>query len=212
MKHSKKFFVGFGAVAALVLSPGSVLAAPLPVVSPTACPTAIVYDVSAAESPSGTAIEATACYGLFQGNTPDGSLTITGVGTFDYLGKHNIGESPVAVSGFGGFEANFGNGTFSFTGGAASFDGAWAIAVKQARCFGVWTFAAGTYSGGSFEGNWVSAGKDPGCSLDDAERTRISHLSLYGPLPTTVSEPGTLALLGMGLVGFGLARRRRTKI
>ncbi len=29
-------------------------------------------------------------------------------------------------------------------------------------------------------------------------------------IPTTVSEPGTLAILGLGLVGFGLVRRRRS--
>ena len=37
----------------------------------------------------------------------------------------------------------------------------------------------------------------------------LSHASLYGIIGDgTVAEPGTLGLLGLGLLGFGLARRR----
>jgi hypothetical protein len=37
----------------------------------------------------------------------------------------------------------------------------------------------------------------------------LSHIQLYGRSPASVPEPGTLALLGVGLLGAGLARRRK---
>jgi hypothetical protein len=37
----------------------------------------------------------------------------------------------------------------------------------------------------------------------------LSHVQLYGTPSANVPEPGTLALLGIGLLGAGLARRRQ---
>ena len=37
----------------------------------------------------------------------------------------------------------------------------------------------------------------------------ISHVSLFGGSSTSVPEPATLSLLGMGLLGFAAAQRRR---
>lgn len=40
----------------------------------------------------------------------------------------------------------------------------------------------------------------------------LSHVQLYGmPGTTNVPEPGVLALFGLGMLGFGLVRRRRNK-
>ena len=47
-------------------------------------------------------------------------------------------------------------------------------------------------------------------SITDPEPTNgLSHVAIYGA-PVDVPEPATLALLGLGLVGFGLSRRRKT--
>ncbi len=100
-----------------------------------------------------------------------------------------------------------GDGVISFTTAPANGDksGSWAIdtlagldniviTLKAANGFGA--FLLDLTVSDPLSGTW-SSGKD------------LSHASIYYKgEPTKVPEPSTLALIGLGLVGIGIARRR----
>ena len=179
-----------------------------------------------------------ACFGAFDGNDPGPSGTIeTGGMVFSFISKVDIGDNgnPSTVEGANiglnvyqpGLDDSCAPDDDATMTGAAS-TGCWSydpslfsadafiIVIKAANSPGWAAYLFDTHSDSSW-GEWLVAWGDVKngivsyCLGADATVNckDISHLSIYANGGVLVSEPGTLALLGLGLIALGIARRRR---
>ncbi len=143
------------------------------------------------------------CWGTFDGNDPgpSGDGFIIGTTTFDFVAKK---DTPGSLEGLDiGLSVSPGGGALS---GTWNFDSSkfnpseFLIVLKAANNPG---YAAWLFTGSdadSFSGDWLVAWNRD-----------LSHLSIYAPDRVPVSEPSILALLGLGLLGFGFLRKMKTR-
>jgi hypothetical protein len=141
------------------------------------------------------------CWGTINGNDPGPSGDGFDIGgmIFDFIAKE---DTPGGLSGASiGLDVSPAGGapmgTWEFDPTLFSAD-AFLIVLKAANNpgYGVWLFEGADAD--EFSGDWsVAWGPD------------LSHLSIYAKNGVVVPEPGTLALLGIGLAGMGLFRRKK---
>jgi hypothetical protein len=184
---------------------------------PTSPPQPSVLDVS------GNNGAATGCWGTFDhpnGNDPgpngDGFEIDGHNGTYDFVAKLDIDGSELSgavigltLSGTPGTSGgwSFTSGTFGPLGTVDPYVGHnFIIVLKAASSYAAWFFSGAHANSDS--GTWNVAWENNGGNIP-----ALSHLFVYsgpgtGPGTGEVSEPSALALLGLGLFGLVLTRRR----
>jgi hypothetical protein len=148
---------------------------------------------------------------------------LSGTGSLTPFGAATLNSSGLLTFGFSGsgtplgavaFQAPF---TLGVNGGLDTLGGTLSVATSGGIGTGVWTILSGTgmFSGATGVLNSTGVGVAPAGPGQPPGNHLIGTGQVTAPNLTAIPEPGTVALLGtglMGLAGFAAIRRRRRSL
>lgn len=174
---------------------------------------ATIYDVDScsANSPSYGNINesdvtlsgasATDCYGAYDGNNSGTTLSLNGM-DWNEIARVNIDDGLTS----NGLELNNGSssGTWKYQGDMSTWESFFVVTkASHSPGWAAYYFDADVTNQQSIDGTWLV----PWTNNNGTPRD-LSHLSLYARNAQSVPEPGTLGLIGLGLLALGLRSKR----